>query len=266
MTEAAPTILCVDDDPDVLWALQEYLAAQGYHVITATNGVEAFLQVSRQRPRAVILDLFMPRLGGLGALDRIRRMDASITVIIISGVEGAVEMIREAGLSVAGTLAKPFKLAEILGLLVQAGILPPKTAPAEPPARPSRPVRKRILVVDDERAVRDMLTDYLQDKGYEAEGVASGEEALRRLPEFRPQVVLLDVMMAGISGVDTLKRIKALPQETCVVMVSGLEDVETARRTLTLGAADYIAKPVDFAYLDSVLEAHMLMAHLDASR
>jgi len=108
MTEAAPTILCVDDDPDVLWALQEYLAAQGYHAITATNGVEAFLQVSRQRPRAVILDLFMPRLGGLGALDRIRRMDASITVIIISGVEGAVEMIREAGLSVAGTLAKPF--------------------------------------------------------------------------------------------------------------------------------------------------------------
>ena len=175
-------------------------------------------------------------------------------------------MIREASLRVAGTLAKPFKLAEILGLLVQAGILPPKTAPAEPPARPSRPVRKRILVVDDERAVRDMLTDYLQDKGYEAEGAPSGEEALQRIPEFRPQVVLLDIRMAGLSGVDTLKRIKALPQETCVVMVSGLEDVEIARRTLTLGAADYIAKPVDFAYLDSVLEAHMLMAHLEVSR
>ncbi len=258
MVELAPMVLCVDDDPEVLEALAEYLAGQGYQVITATNGVEAFLQVWRKRPRAVILDLFMPRLGGLGALDRIRRMDSSIVVIIISGVENAVEMIREAGLTVAGALAKPFELSEVLGLLVQAGVVPAKAAPTA--ARPSVQARKRLLVVDDEPEMRSVLVDYLQGKGFDVESAASGEEALRRVPGFRPHVVLLDITMPGPSGVDTLKRIKALPHETCVVMVSGQEDQETARRTLALGAADYIRKPVDFAHLDSVLETHFLMA------
>jgi CheY-like chemotaxis protein len=224
--------------------------------------VEAFLQVWRKRPRAVILDLFMPRLGGLGALDRIRRMDASIVVVIISGVENAVEMIREAGLTVAGALAKPFDPSSVLGLLVQAGVLPPKAPPAPRPAE--RPARKRVLVVDDEAEIRAVLVEYLQGRGFEGEGVASGEEALRRVPEFRPRVVLLDINMPGLSGVETLRRIKALPFETCVVMVSGIEDVQTARQALALGASDYIAKPVDFSYLDSVLEAHLLMDHFEA--
>lgn len=263
MDERVPTILCVDDDPEVLRTLEEYLTGQGYRVVTATNGVEAFLQVWRQRPRAVVLDLFMPRLGGLGALDRIRRMDASIVVVIISGVENAVEMVKEAGLSVAGALAKPFDLAQLLGVLVQAGLVPPKMTAGATLAGPlaGAPLRRRVLVVDDEREFCEVLVEYLRGKGFDAVGVAGGEEALRRLPEFGPQVVLLDINMPGLSGAETLKRIKALPQETCVVMVSGQEDVTMARRTLALGAADYVAKPVDFAYLDAVLEAHALMTH-----
>jgi len=90
-----------------------------------------------------------------------------------------------------------------------------------------------------------------------------GEEAIRRIPEFRPHVVLLDIMMPGLSGVETLRRIKALPQETAVIMVSGIEDVETARQTLVLGAADYVTKPVDFQYLDSVLQVHLFMTQIE---
>jgi len=185
-------------------------------------------------------------------------------VVIISGVENAVEMVKEAGLSVAGALAKPFDLAQLLGTLVHAGIVPPKMAPGTP-ARPAgeRPAPRRVLVVDDEPEFCEVLVEYLRGKGFEAVGVAGGEEALLRVPEFRPQMVLLDINMWGLSGVETLKRIKALPQETCVVMVSGQEDVGMALRTLALGAADYVTKPVDFAYLDSVLEAHFLMGQFE---
>ncbi len=56
--------------------------------------------------------------------------------------------------------------------------------------------------------------------------------------------------------------IKALGQETCVVMVSGIEDVKTARQTLALGAADYVTKPVDFQYLDSILQTHLFMTQI----
>ena len=84
MAQQVPTVLCVDDDPAVLEVLTESLAAEGFNVITARNGVEAFLQVWRRRPRAVVLDLFMPRLGGLDTLDSIRRFDASIVIILRS--------------------------------------------------------------------------------------------------------------------------------------------------------------------------------------
>ena len=66
MDDRVPTILCVDDEPEILEVLKEYLTAQGFHVVTATNGVEAMFQTQRCLPKAVILDLFMPRLGGLG--------------------------------------------------------------------------------------------------------------------------------------------------------------------------------------------------------
>lgn len=264
MSNLAPTVLLVDDEPAIVDTLAEYLSSHGFHVITASNGVEALLQVTRHVPKAVILDLCMPRLGGLGALDRIRRLESSIAIILISGVEGAIETVREAGVNVAGALVKPFDPAQLVGTLIEAGVFPMKTPRGGPPrdlhAEGHPSFHGRALVVDDDTEVREVLGDYLKQKGFEVLRAADGEEALRRLQEFRPQVVLLDIAMPGLSGVETLRRIKALPLETFVVMVSGQEDMEEARRTLALGAADYVQKPVDFAYLGHVLETHQLMA------
>ena len=266
MEQPTTTILCVDDDPEVLELLKEYLTGQGFRVVTATNGVEAMFQTQRCLPRAVILDLFMPRLGGLGALHHIRRMVPEIVVLLISGDPRALEMLTETGISVAGAFAKPLDLVGILGALAQAGVLPQKktpTAAAGAPVAMAGPSgRRRVLVVDDESEFRALLAEYLQGKGFEVVQAGGGEEALRRFPEFRPHIVLLDIMMPGLSGVETLRRIKDVARETAVIMVSGIEDVETARRTLALGAADYVAKPVDFQYLDSVLQVHLFMSQI----
>ena len=67
MDDSFPSILCADDDPDVLELLKEHFTLQGFIVLTATNGVEACLQVKRWAPNAVILDLLIPRLGAMGA-------------------------------------------------------------------------------------------------------------------------------------------------------------------------------------------------------
>ena len=266
MDESMPTILCVDDDSEILEVLKEYLTGQGFHVVTATNGVEAMFQVQRCLPRAIILDLFMPRLGGLGALDRIRRLLPEIVPILISGNPGALEMVTEAGINAAGAFEKPLDLVAVLGALAQAGVLPPQKAAAPaagaPAAKAAPSGRRRILVVDDQPDIREVLTDYLNNKGFEVLEASGGEEALRRIPEFRPHIVLLDIAMPRMTGVEALRRIKALPHQAAVVMVSGIEDVETARQTLALGAADYITKPVDFQYLDSVLQVHLFMSEI----
>ena len=266
MEQPTTTILCVDDEPEILEVLTEYFTRQGYQVVTATNGVEAMFQTQRCLPQAIILDLFMPRLGGLGALDRIRRLVPEIVPILISGNPGALEMVTEAGINVAGAFGKPLDLVGMLGALAQAGVLPPRKVPAAAKAPAAKTVpsgRRRVLVVDDEPEFRAVLVEYLQGKGFEVLQAGGGEEALRRFPEFRPHIVLLDIMMPGLSGVETLRRIKTLQPGTAVIMVSAIEDQEAARQTLVLGAADYVAKPVDFQYLDSVLQVHLFMSTIE---
>lgn len=117
--------------------------------------------------------------------------------------------------------------------------------------------RYTILIVDDDRLLQKALNNILRER-YDPVIAGSGEEALRLLDKQTVDLALLDVRLPGIDGVETLRRIKAVAPETPAVMVSSSEDLETARATLTMGASDYVAKPVDFAYLDSVLETHLL--------
>ena len=258
-----PSILCVDDDPAVLDLLKEYFTLQGFVVLTATNGVEAFLQVKQWMPRAVVMDLFMPRLGGIGALERIKALNPGIAVILVSGMGNALDLVTEAGLSVAGALAKPLDLGKLSETLARVGVMTPLALAAGSGAVPSRPVRAKVLVVDDELEMRKLVTEHLQDKGYEVLEAADGEEALARLPEYKPHMVLLDLMMQGIGGMETLRRIKAMQPEVCVIMVTAIEEIESAQTALGLGASDYVTKPFSLQYLDSVLEVHLLMDRIN---
>jgi DNA-binding response OmpR family regulator len=252
----APSILCVDDDPGVLDLLKEYFEFQGFTVFTATDGIEAYQQVKQWMPEALLMDLFMPRLGGIGALGRIKALHPDLVVILMSGMGNALELVCEAGLSVTGALAKPLNFAKLSEMLARAGVIAPSALPASP--RSKRPVRARVLVVDDEIEVRKMLAEHLVEKGYEVLEAADGEEALVHMPEFRPQIVLLDIMMAGIGGMETLRRIKEAYPATCVIMVTALDGIESAHTALPLGASDYVTKPFTWRYLDSVLEVHLI--------
>ena len=136
MAESLPSILCVDDDVDVLELLKEYFTEQGFVVLTATNGVEAFLQVKRWQPKAVILDLFMPRLGGIGALGRIKALNPDVAVILVSGMGNALELVTEAGLSVAGAFTKPLDLTQLSETLARSGVVAPAALVAAAAGRP----------------------------------------------------------------------------------------------------------------------------------
>jgi CheY-like chemotaxis protein len=207
----------------------------------------------------------MPRLGGIGALGRIKALNPDVTVILVSGMGNALELVTEAGLSVAGAFTKPLDLVELSETLARAGVVAPAALDASSgdPTRSKRPVRARVLVVDDELEFRKLLAEYLEDRGFEVQEAQDGKEALDRVPDFRPHMVLMDVMMAGMGGIEALGRIKTVAPETCVIMVTAVEDIDSARGALAVGASDYVTKPFDFKYLDSVLEVHMLIDHID---
>jgi DNA-binding response OmpR family regulator len=241
----------------VLEQLKEHFTLQGFIVLTATNGVEACLQVKRWAPKAVILDLLIPRLGGIGTLSRIRAFNPTIPVILVSDTADALDLVTEAGLNVTGAFAKPLPLDKISETLGRAGVTAPVALAATGNGQRRGQARARILLVDDEPQFREMLAEYLGGKGFEVFEAQSGEEALVQAPISRPQIVLLDLMMAGIGGIDALRGIKAILPDTCVIMVTAVEDLDTARGALAAGAADYVSKPFTFQYLDSVLDIHM---------
>ena len=118
----------------------------------------------------------------------------------------------------------------------------------------------RILVVDDEAPVREVLSEYFTSQGYTVDEAPNGDEALATIRRDRPDLVLLDIRMPGIDGVEVLRRIRKLDGTLSVIMVTANEDVTLARETLKLGAFDYVAKPFDYEYLDRTVSAGLVQS------
>lgn len=109
---------------------------------------------------------------------------------------------------------------------------------------------KTILVVDDEKDIRISLTGILEDEGYQVVTAASGVEALETARQDLPDLVLLDIWMPGMDGLETLEKMKTLFPQVTVIMISGHGTIETAVRSTKLGAFDFIEKPLS---LDKIL-------------
>ena len=102
----------------------------------------------------------------------------------------------------------------------------------------------RILVVDDDKAFSLLLSSILKDTGYHVEEADSGEKALRKLKRFSPHLILADLKMPGMSGLELMERVKDEHPEIDFVMITAFGTVETAVKAMKLGAFDYITKPL----------------------
>jgi two-component system, NtrC family, nitrogen regulation response regulator NtrX len=108
----------------------------------------------------------------------------------------------------------------------------------------SKKTKATVLVVDDEEGILETLSSILEDEGYEVSTASSGEDALTYFGKISPEVVLLDVWMSGIDGIETLKKIKEISKETPVIMISGHSTIDTAVHAIKLGAYDFLEKPL----------------------
>ena len=111
-----------------------------------------------------------------------------------------------------------------------------------------------ILVVDDENIMRNALVDVLEDKGFIIDGVESGEEALERLKKKRYEVVLTDLKMSGMGGIELLREIKKFDSSIDVVVMTAYGTIETAVEAMKSGAIDFVTKPFSFDEIEIVLK------------
>jgi CheY-like chemotaxis protein len=113
----------------------------------------------------------------------------------------------------------------------------------------------RVLIVDDEAQVCEMVRDALVEFGYEVAVAGGGPEALGLMTSFGPDAVLLDVLMPGMSGAEVLARMRQDHPAVAVVMLTGNQDQHAARQLLANGAFDYVRKPFDLQVLERVMAA-----------
>jgi DNA-binding NtrC family response regulator len=110
--------------------------------------------------------------------------------------------------------------------------------------------RIRVLVADDERNLRELLVRELGRRGYDVDGVPDGKAALERLEEALPDVLLLDMKMPQVEGLDVLRALREMPESPQVIVLTGFQEVSSAVEAMKLGAYDYLTKPTRIEELE----------------
>ena len=124
------------------------------------------------------------------------------------------------------------------------------------------PKDNKILVVDDEASQRDLLNLVLSEEGYRVETASSGEEAVQKVEDSFYSLVIMDMKMGGIGGLEALKRIKNISPAVQVLIVTAYASVDSAVDAMRSGALNYLTKPIDLEELKLQVEKTMQFSHL----
>ena len=108
--------------------------------------------------------------------------------------------------------------------------------------------------MDDEPDMCEMLSELLSDEGYKLETATNGKDAVKKVLGGSVDIVLLDIMMPGQDGIDTLRQIKDIRPKLPVVMITGFGTLSTARNAMKLGAYDYITKPFNIDCIKEIIK------------
>jgi DNA-binding response OmpR family regulator len=256
------TILIANADHKFTEVLRGVLAAYRHEVVTARTGEEALLLFESNLPAVVLLDLGILGMSGLEVLAKMRARAPHIPVVILSGEVPIEVEDRARELGVADVLRKRLKMDIIMQVVSHALRHAEPPAPAVPsvPA-PVRPAA--ILVVDDDREICDLLSEFLDRRGYRVKTAFTGEAALGMIQEEPPDLILLDIYMPGMNGVEVLRRLMApgfpIQPLPSVIMLTASQDVPLLKESLDLGAFDVLTKPADLKQVELAVTVKLAM-------
>jgi CheY-like chemotaxis protein len=248
-------ILVIDNDRMNCELIQSVLARHGYQVLSATSGIEGLAIFRQQAPRVTILDLHMPEMNGLAVLKEIRAYDPHAPVIILGGGATEEQENQARGLRVTDFIRKGLSLDVLVECISRVVQLPAKSVPPLPVANSAAmaDTGETILVVDDEPLIRDLLVQFLSLRGYRALGVKDGPEALSMVKQSSPDLILLDLFMPGMDGIEVLRQLRQREYPGAVIIITGSYGKEQA---WAMEPQEVTGKPID---LDQLLMSIQLV-------
>jgi two-component system cell cycle sensor histidine kinase/response regulator CckA len=296
------TILVVEDEEGLRLLATTFLQAAGYTVLSAADGEQALLACERHADDIDLLltDVVMPRVSGKLLAERLKRIKPALKILYMSGYPD--QAILHQGVLEAGTqfLAKPFSEAELTrkvrtvldGILsttgadwpaikdeVQAQPAAANTPPAQPQDVPTilgqaaaragrveNDTRGRtVLIVDDSPDNLRLLTAILKRGGLLPRPVRSGSQAIKAATADPPDLVLLDMRMPEMSGLEVCRRFKQDERlrDVPVIFVSGLQERDDIAEGLRAGGVDFVSKPVQEEVVLARIETHLRLRRLE---
>ncbi len=251
-------VLIIDDSETFREKLRGALTAAGHDVLTAPTGEEGLRLAAASRPVAILVDGVLPGIDGATVIRRLR-LDSALRrtpCLLLTASEGAGAELRALDAGADAFVRKEEELAVILARL--ASLLRASSAASERQT-PSLLAPKRILAVDDSLTYLEEVSSVLRNEGYDVVSARSGEEALELLSVQPVDCILLDLMMPGLSGQDTCRRIKEAPaiRDIPLILLTALENRDAMVDGLATGADDYISKSSDFEVLKARVAAQL---------
>ncbi|MDD5589668.1 MAG: response regulator [Candidatus Portnoybacteria bacterium] len=253
-------ILIIEDEKVLLEILQKKLTIQGYEVFVSYNGEEGIAALRKEKPDLVLLDLVMPKKDGFEVLKEINENPelSQIPVIIISNSGQPVEIDKALKMGVKDYLVKTefdpeeviAKVEKIIGkdaAITQAPVAPAVNQPAAGAVeKEEEPTGDQILIVEDDRFLRELIIQKLKGENYKIDWALDGEEGLKKIKEQKPALVLLDLILPGIDGFEVLRQIKkgedASLSKIPVIILSNLGQRDDVERGMALGAEEFLVK------------------------
>ncbi|HTQ04829.1 MAG TPA: response regulator [Polyangiaceae bacterium] len=255
--DGAP-LLVIDDSATFREELSEALRTSGFRVIGAATGEDGLKLAAAQRPRAIIVDGILPGMDGPTVIRRLR-LDAALRRTPCVLLTATKELDFELRALDAGADAFVHKDEDLDVILAKVQAVLRASLVPSPDETTSLLAPKRILTVDDSASFRELVSNALRNEGYDVVAARSGEEAFELLSVQSVDCILLDLVMPGMGGKETCRRLKESPavRDIPVVLLSGVEDRASVLEGLANGADDFVQKSAELEVLKARVRAQL---------
>lgn len=256
-----PRILVIEDNDVAMMQISSALEENGFAVTTAANGSEGLESLGKALPDAVILDLMMPKVSGFEVLEQIRSTPGTsgLPVLILTAKELTREELANLKRNNVRQLVRKGTLdRDQLTARVKELISKPAPLKQSQPTSTSQASRL-ILVVEDNPDNRYLITAILEEAEYKYITAQNGKEAVTRAKESLPGLILMDIQLPILSGLDAAGEIKADPRlaQIPIIALTAKAMKGDKEQILSAGCSDYISKPIDAETLLKAIEKWM---------